>query len=909
MASEHPKVFISYSHDSPERAQHVLELAERLRKDGVDAQLDQYVAGTPPEGWPRWMQNQLDWAEFVLVVCTETYYRRFRGHEEPGKGKGADWEGNLVTTEMYNAKSRTTKFAPVFFDRPDEQFIPEPLRGYTQYLLNSEENYAKLHAFLTGQAGVTPGEIGSLKALARNLVEPLRFDVSDMPARQLPLLNLPDRNPFFTGREDVLTQIQEALAERGRAALSGLGGVGKTQTAMEYAHRHLAEYANVFWTTADSQKSLVSGYVTIAGLLKLPEAKDKDQTLAEEAVKRWLSSHEGWLLILDNADDLRMARAFLPSGKKGHVILTTQSQAAGAIARRVEIQEMGKEEGALFLLRWAKYLAENALFETAIPADQAEAKAIAAQLDGFPLALDQAGAYIEETSCGLSGYLDLYRNHGPELLRRRGVMASDHPDPVATTWELSFENIEKANPAAAELLRFCAFLHPDGIPEEVFSKGAPELGPVLGPVGSDAFALNSAISEILKYSLLRRDPNARILEIHRLVQAVLKQGMDQAAQRLWAERAVRAVNRAFPKVEFSTRAVCERLLAQAHACAELINQWGFGFPEAARLLNKAGSYLHERGRYTEAEPLYQRALAIREKALGPEHPDVATSLNNLALLSHNQGQYAKAESLYQRALAIREKALGPEHPDVATSLDNLAVLYHVQGQSKKAEPSFERALAIREKALGPDHTDVASSLHNLARSHRVQGRYAEAEPLYRRALAIAEKALGPEHPDVAPHLDSLAALYRDKCQYADAESLLERALTILEKALGPNDRRVAWTLHSMASLYRDERQYDKAEPLYERALAIWEKALGPEHPDVGQTLHGMARLYDAQGQYAKAESFYERALAIWEKAFGPVHPKVAKALGNYASLLRNMGRSEEAAPLEARAREIRARSA
>src|SRR5271165_7291960 len=158
------------------------------------------------------------------------------------------------------------------------------------------------------------------------------------------------------------------------------------------------------------------------------------------------------------------------------------------------------------------------------------------------------------------GYLDLYRSHAPKLLRLRGTLGTGHPDPVAKTWALSFENIEKASPAAAELLRFCAFLHPDGIPVEVFSEGALELGPVLGPVGSDAFALNGAIAEILKYSLLSRDANARTLEIHRLVQAVLKQAMDEATQRLWAERAVRAVNRAFPGVEFSTWAVCERLL-------------------------------------------------------------------------------------------------------------------------------------------------------------------------------------------------------------------------------------------------------------------------------------------------------------------------------------------------------------
>jgi hypothetical protein len=157
---------------------------------------------------------------------------------------------------------------------------------------------------------------------------------------------------------------------------------------------------------------------------------------------------------------------------------------------------------------------------------------------------------LKKTGCGLSGYLDLYRTHGRELIRLRGALSSDHPAPVATTWALSFEKIEKANLAAVELLRFCAFLHPDGIPEEFFSKGALELGPVLGPLGSDAFELNRSISEILKYSLLRRDPKAGTLEIHRLVQAVLKQEMGEATQRRWAERAVRAVGRAFPVSSF-----------------------------------------------------------------------------------------------------------------------------------------------------------------------------------------------------------------------------------------------------------------------------------------------------------------------------------------------------------------------
>jgi SEFIR domain-containing protein len=197
MGSKPPKVFISYSHDSPVHAQHVLELAERLRNDGVNAVLDQYVAGTPSKGWPRWMLDQLDWAGFVLVVCTEIYYLRFRGHDEPGKGKGADWEGNLVTMEMYNTKSRIKKFVPVFFASQDEQFIPEPVSQHTHYLLNSEDNYAKLYDFLTGQAGLVPGKLGALKTRARQAVDPLRFAPSHAYTR-LASVETYDVSPFQT---------------------------------------------------------------------------------------------------------------------------------------------------------------------------------------------------------------------------------------------------------------------------------------------------------------------------------------------------------------------------------------------------------------------------------------------------------------------------------------------------------------------------------------------------------------------------------------------------------------------------------------------------------------------------------------------------------------------------------------
>jgi tetratricopeptide (TPR) repeat protein/CHAT domain-containing protein len=305
-----------------------------------------------------------------------------------------------------------------------------------------------------------------------------------------------------------------------------------------------------------------------------------------------------------------------------------------------------------------------------------------------------------------------------------------------------------------------------------------------------------------------------------------------------------------------------------------------------------------------AEPLYRRSLAIKEKALGRDHPGVATSLNNLALLLRAQGQYAPAEALYKRSLAIKEKALGPNHPDTASILNNLAGLLSDQGQYAEAEPLYRRSLAIREKALGPNHPDVAISLNNLAGLLRDQGQYAVAEPLFRRSLAIREKALGTDHPSVAVALGQLASLLDYQGQYDKSEPLYRRSLAIVEKALGPNHPDVAASLNNLAALLGAQGQYAAAEPLYRRSLAIMEKALGLEHPDVATSLSNLAALLGAQGQYAAAEPLNRRSLAIKEKALGPDHPDVAASLNYLAVLLTDQGQYSSAVLLLTRSQEI-----
>lgn len=600
----------------------------------------------------------------------------------------------------------------------------------------------------------------------------------------------PDHNLFFTGREQKLMEIKKTLNNQSRVALYGLGGVGKTQIATEYAYRYLNNYDYIFWVNADSQERLISSYVKIASHLKVLGRNVQDQSHVIEAVKHWLTTHERWLLIFDNADEIKIIKQFIPSGKHGHVLLTTQARAIGTMMDRIEILEMESEEGELFLLRRAKCIAADALLNAASEADQEIAKKIVEQLGGLPLALDQAGAYIEETECGLAVYLELYSIHVLELLRHRGI-ALNHPNPVTRTWALSFEKIENVSPAAVELLRLCAFLHPDGIPEEIFIKAASGPEPILNMVGLDALAVNNAISEILKYSLLRRIPKNNSIKIHRLVQVVLKKEMEEATQRLWSERAVRAVNRCFPEVEFDKWPDCQRLLSNAEICTKLIIKWKFNFIESVKLLNKTATYFVEQGRFGEAEPLFHEAKEL----LGENDPEMATILNGLAGLMCAQGRYKDAKSNYELALGVARKVSKSSFknivPDIAASLNGLAVLNEIDCCYDDAEKLYKRSLRFRKKFSGSDHYIVAHSLNNLAALYCTRSFFDKAKPLYELSLEIMKNFFNKNHPYISASLEGLASTYIFQGNFDIAEEYLKESLQILETTFGNDHPDVA----------------------------------------------------------------------------------------------------------------------
>src|SRR5260221_6097020 len=285
-------------------------------------------------------------------------------------------------------------------------------------------------------------------------------------------------NPFFTGRGDLLSTLALALHTGQSAALSqpqamsGLGGVGKTQVAIEYAHRHAQDYQAVFWVSAASQETLLSGFAAIADILQLPERYEPDENKSVAAVKRWLQQHRHWLLILDRAEDLSLLLDFLPPTRPGHLLLTTCVQALGGLANRIEVTPLDQSSGTLLLLHRAGLLPLEASLEQAREADLSDAQRLWQELGGVPLALDQAGAFIEEMQCSLSDYLYLYQTQRSELLQQRGGVLRDHTDSVFTTFTLAVNAATQRHGAVRDLLQVCALLHPDAIPEEVFREGA-----------------------------------------------------------------------------------------------------------------------------------------------------------------------------------------------------------------------------------------------------------------------------------------------------------------------------------------------------------------------------------------------------------------------------------------------------
>ena len=638
------------------------------------------------------------------------------------------------------------------------------------------------------------------------------FQIAARLESPTPLWNVPfSRNQYFIGREEVLHSLHE-LFTRGKieadpqvAAITGLGGIGKTQAAVEFAYRYANDYSGVFWCQAATRPELIASALEIARTLTLPEQAATSQTDVILAVRRWLEKHASWLLIVDNVETPGLLTSMLPAYHAGHVLLTSRSHLLDHLGIRHQFQMEGlSHHEALDFLLTRTGMADR------YSSDEREAAIqLADELDRLPLALEQAGAFVFAMRSTFADYLKSYSVHRLGLLEERGPITGDYPESVATTWSLNFRKVEETSPAAGEILRATAFVGAKDIPIALITGAVEQLGPILGQalasVAEDPVVIDRILGAIGRFSLIDRDPNSQTYSIHRLVQLVVRESMAAGDQHIWTKRIVRTMERIFPQPTFANWALCDQLLPHVKIAADFSDEFALNIEELASLLNRAGIYLSHWHRPAEAEEFYERSLAIQERRQGKSHPGLAPILNNLGTLYRIQGLLAKAQRLYERSLDISERGLGKAHPETAATLSNLASLHFLRGKFLKAELLYRRSLTFKEQHFGPKHPEIAKTLNNLAALCANQGsdRFAEAENLYSRALEIRLDSFGENHPEVAETLNNLALLYAQQGRFDDASSFYESALRIREESLGTGHPDFSVTIGNYLELLRE----------------------------------------------------------------------------------------------------------
>ncbi|MEU3520257.1 tetratricopeptide repeat protein [Streptomyces sp. NPDC006654] len=726
-----------------------------------------------------------------------------------------------------------------------------------------------------------------------------------MPVEAIAQLNnLPALDSrVFEGRDSALAALSE-LPTTGTGIVTqtvrGMGGVGKSTLVLHHAHAHLAAGRGpVWWIEASTPASVTAGMASLAtalnpihGALPLDEA-------ADWAVA-WLQGRTGWLLVFDNAGSPSDLAPYLGRLSTGQTLVTTR--------RDLPWRDLGTPLRLDSLTPEASLRVLQEITGRHTDRDAAGLAELAEELGHLPLALQQAGAYLVQTRTGATSYLAQLRADPA------GVLAATAPgDPqqrtIAQLWSVTLDAIQAENRHAVQLLQILSYCAPEPLPRRILATALPTTREV-----------DQALGVLAAYSMITLTDLT--VSVHRLVQTVVRSTTPAPAPVPKPRRVLRVLRRSRPAGEPHpcTSAVDLLYAAMPPGTPEEVQTWptwqellphiqsvythyaSADTPaNLAGLLGQTALYLAARGQAVLALPLEERALAITEAALGPDHPDTATCLGNLAGTLSDLGRHADALPLAERALAVTEAALGPDHPDTATCLGNLAGTYTGLGRYADALPLEERALAVTEAALGPDHPATALRLGNLATTLSNLGRYADALPLKERALAVTEAALGPDHPATALRQGNLAVIYSDLGRYADALPLEERALAVTEAALGPDHPDTALRLGNLARTFSDLGRHAEALPLEERALAVTEAALGPDHPDTALRLGNLAITLGDLGRHADALPLRKRALAVTEAALGPDHPDTALRLGNLATTLGDLGRHADALPLKERA--------
>ncbi len=785
------------SHNSKDKPL-VRQIAEDLRGRGINVWFDEWNL-VPGRRWIPALEKGIETASTVAVLV---------GESGMGPWEQPEYEGSLR-----EFVGRGLPVIPVLLPgAPVEIKLPLFLSGFTWVDLRgglTAEGLGRLVWGITGK----------------------KTHRAEPKIHNLPFLPLGD---LFKGRDEELYTLETnlqgpttATAITQTQAIHGLGGIGKTRLAVEYAWRSGDRYDAALFVVAESPEALQSGLarLRLPGLTPSPTHAQEEEVAA---VLSWLREYDRWLLILDNVDSEEAAEAvrkILPQLQGGQVLITSRRRNWPAGIRRQPLDELSLEEATAFLLQRTEGL------RTSTQDDPEHARRLGEILDGLPLALEQAAAYVAYHQMRLSRYLEVWEKEEENVLDWRDKDQTDYPASVAATWQTTFRQL---NPTAAAVLRLTAYLAPDPILSEMFEKGAglvkEGVGLLREEMGQEAESkpVREGLAELSAYSMITREDQT--FTVHRMVQEVLRIRIPEERRREWIELALRLVDDYSPFEADDVRTWPIWNVLKPHAAVVVWYADEAEIPRpTTRLMNLLKQYLQETGLLDEAEPLIRRSLTI-EETIDPKSFETAFCLSNLASLLMATNRFAEAEPLMRRVVDIMEARLGPNHPHVATALNNLAQLLKATNRFAEAESLMRRSLKIDENSFEPNRPDVARGLNNLAMLLQNTNRLVEAEPLMRRAVEIMEASRGSNHPKVAAALSNLAQLLQATNRFAEAEPLMRRALKIDEDSFGSEHPRVAIRLNNLALLLQDAKRLAEAEPLMRRAEEIFEASLGPDHP-------------------------------------------------------------------------------
>ncbi|KAH8682822.1 hypothetical protein BGZ60DRAFT_205902 [Tricladium varicosporioides] len=795
--------------------------------------------------------------------------------------------------------------------------------------------------------------VGYLKQFEHDAGKVISDQFSLISRKKPPRSTVPfDRDMGFVGREDILTALEHQFCRsnaHNRAVLVGLGGVGKSQIAIEYSYRLRVKDPRVwvFWVYASTAERFEQAYRFIATELDLP-GSDDPKTDVLGLVSRWLGdiNNSRWLMILDNVDDIDVFRhtrgegsqngtqdtaplsSYIPQTINGSVLLTTRDRKAATwlstgYTSVISVNLMDPKEAEQLL--WIK-IPQG----ISTSSDRAE---LVKELDYLPLAITQAAAYISAKAVrmSVSKYLTLYRRDEESQTRlldeESGDLRRDPgvPHSVIRTWQISFDQIKRSKPQAADLLSLIAMFDRQGIPEFLLSVQYPNL-----------LDLEDAIAPLDEFSLITTDKGGKAFEMHRLVQLVTRRWLERYGDsEKWKGEAIKVVAKAFPSGDYGNWKTCEVLLPHSlevlkcelksskyllERASLLYNMawysWLQGNYEVARAesqeslttrkyllqgnntmisdsIGMLALVLSYQGKYDEAEAMHREVLQRREEVLGQKHPDTLTSMNNLAGALDNQGKYDEAEAMHREALQRRKEVLGQKHPSTLTSMNNLAGVLDSQGKYDEAEAMHREELQLSIEVLGQKHPSTLTSMNNLAKVLDNQGKYDEAEAMHREALQLSIEVLGQKHPSTLMSIGNLALILNHQGKYDEAETIHREALQLSIEVLGQKHPLTLTSMNNLALVFNNQGKYDEAEAMHREALQRREEILGRKHPDTLTSMNNLARVLDNQGK-CSTETIHREVLQCREEVLGQKHPSTLTSMNNLALLLNNQGKYDEA---------------